>query len=390
MWNGLIDRHPALVVRCTGVADVLQAVAFAREHDLLLSVRGGGHNVAGTAVNDGGLVIDLSLMRGVHVDPATRTARVHGGATWGDVDRETQVYGLATPGGVVSTTGVAGLTLHGGFGYLRNKHGLSLDNLCSVDIVTADGRVRTASPTEHPDLFWAVRGAGSNFGVVTSFEFRLHPVGPTVMLCAPLYALEDAQRVLPRWRDYVATAPDELSTTAVFWSVPPGLPHQLGRPVDLGNRPILAVTGLYAGPVEAGERVTRPLRELATPLLDVSGPLPYDGRAGRERRLRAPGPPRLLEVGLRRGAERRPAGRAMSRGRRPAVPALGHGHLGAGRGGHARRRRRDRLRPPAAVPAVLRGELVRPAGDGGQRRLGAGGARGGAALRRRRAVPELP
>jgi FAD/FMN-containing dehydrogenase len=275
VWNGQIDRHPALVVRCTGVADVLQAVAFAREHDLLLSVRGGGHNVAGNAVNDGGLVIDLSLMRGVHVDAAARTARVQGGATWGDVDRETQVHGLATPGGVISTTGVAGLTLHGGFGYLRNKHGLSLDNLRSVEIVTADGRVRTASPIVHPDLFWAVRGAGSNFGVVTSFEFGLHPVGPTVMLCAPLYALEDAPRVLPRWREYAETAPDELSTTAVFWSVPPGLPHQLGLSADLDGRPILAIAGLYAGPVEAGERVTRPLRELAAPLLDLSGPLPY-------------------------------------------------------------------------------------------------------------------
>ena len=156
-------------------------------HDLVLSVRGGGHNVAGNAVSDGGLVIDLSSMRAVFVDPASRTARVQGGATWGDLDRETQVHGLATPGGVVSTTGIGGLTLHGGMGHLRRKHGLSLDNLLSVEIVTADGQVRTASAREHADLFWAVRGAGSNFGVVTSMEFRLHPVGPMLFLCAPIY-----------------------------------------------------------------------------------------------------------------------------------------------------------------------------------------------------------
>src|SRR3712207_5606833 len=189
-------RSPALIARCTATGDVAKAVRFAREHDLLVAVRGGGHNVAGNAVCDGGLVIDLSAMRGVHVDPQARTVRAQGGATWGDVDRETQVFGLAAPGGVVSTTGIAGLTLHGGMGYLRRKYGLSIDSLLSVDIVTADGQVRTASADQHEELFWAVRGAGSNFGVVTSFEFRVHPVGPTVMLCAPVYALEDAPAVL--------------------------------------------------------------------------------------------------------------------------------------------------------------------------------------------------
>src|SRR4051812_25514714 len=168
--NGLIDRHPAVIARCSGTADVVTAVNFAREYALLVSVRGGGHNVAGTATNDGGLVIDLSPMRGVRADPAARTVRAQGGATWGDVDRETQLFGLATPGGNVSSTGVAGLTLHGGWGWMRRKYGYCVDNLLSVDIVTADGRVRTASETEHPDLFWAVRGAGSNFGVVTSVE----------------------------------------------------------------------------------------------------------------------------------------------------------------------------------------------------------------------------
>ena len=181
IWNGLIDRKPALIVQPTGAADVVDAVNFAREHDLLLSIKGGAHNVAGNAVNDGGLVIDLSRMRGIRVDPSQKTVRAEGGVTWGDLDRETQLFGLAVPGGVVSTTGIAGLTLHGGAGHLRRKHGLSIDNLLSVDIVTADGELRYASADENDDLFWAVRGAGSNFGVVTSFEFQGHDVGPMVM-----------------------------------------------------------------------------------------------------------------------------------------------------------------------------------------------------------------
>jgi FAD/FMN-containing dehydrogenase len=267
--NGLIDRRPAFIAQCRGAADVIAAVTFAREQRLTLSVRGGGHNVAGNAVNDGGLVIDLSQMTGVRVDPHARTARVQGGATWADLDRETQVFGLAAPGGVVSTTGVAGLTLHGGMGHLRRKHGLSIDNLLAVDIVTADGQLRTASATENADLFWAVRGAGSNFGVVTSFEFQLHPVGPEVMLSATLYPLAAAPTVLPKWRDFLATAPDELSSLAVFWSVPPGFPE------ELVGQPIVVIAGVYAGPVDEGERVTRPLREFATPLLDLSAPTPY-------------------------------------------------------------------------------------------------------------------
>jgi FAD/FMN-containing dehydrogenase len=262
--NGLIDRRPAVIVRCRGAADVVAAVNLAREQNLLLSVRGGGHNVAGNAVNDGGLVIDLSEMRGVHVDQRAQTARVAGGATWGDVDHETQLFGLATPGGLVSTTGVAGLTLHGGMGHLRGKYGLSIDNLISVDIVTADGQLRTASATEHTDLFWAVRGAGSNFGVVTSFEFKLHPVGPTVMLAAPVYALEDAPQVLRRWRELLPSLPDELTMIAVLWSVPEGFPE------EFVGREVLILAGVYAGPSDTGERVTQPLRELGTPLLDLS------------------------------------------------------------------------------------------------------------------------
>jgi hypothetical protein len=267
--NGLIDRRPRFIVRCSGASDVMAAVNFAREHNLLLSVRGGGHNVAGNAMNDGGLVVDLSLMDGIHVDPKARLARVQGGATWNGLDRETQVYGLATPGGLVSTTGVAGLTLHGGMGHLRNKFGLSLDNLVEVDIVTADGQIRTANSDENADLFWAVRGAGSNFGVITSFTFRLHPVGPTVMLCAPMFPLEDAPHILPRWRDYVATTPDEFTPIAVFWSVPEGFPP------EIVGRPILILAGVYAGPVEEGERIAQPIRDLGTPIVDLSGPMPF-------------------------------------------------------------------------------------------------------------------
>jgi FAD/FMN-containing dehydrogenase len=273
IWNGLIDKRPALIVQCTGAADVVDAVNFAREQGLDLSIKAGGHNVAGNAVNDGGLVIDLSPMNGVHVDPDTATVRVQGGATWGDCDRETQLFGLAVPGGVVSTTGVAGLTLHGGLGHLRRKHGLSIDSLVSVDIVTADGQFRKASATENEDLFWAVRGAGSNFGVVTSFEFQAHPVGPMVFVGAVFYPLEDAATILPAWRDFMDAAPEELSSLAICWSIPPAPPF----PPELHGTPTLAVAAAYCGAVEEGERIVQPLREFAEPLVDASGPWPWLG-----------------------------------------------------------------------------------------------------------------
>jgi FAD/FMN-containing dehydrogenase len=273
IWNALIDRRPALIVQCSGAADVVDAVNFARDQGLVLSIKGGGHNVAGNAVNDGGIVIDLSQMRGVTVDPATQTVRVQGGATWGDCDRETQLFGLAVPAGVVSTTGVAGLTLHGGAGHLRRKYGLTIDNLLSVDIVTADGEFRHASATENEDLFWAVRGAGSNFGVVTSFEFRAHPVGPMVMVAAIFYPLEDASTILPAWRDFMAGAPEELSSMAICWSIPAHEPF----PPELHGTPTVAVAAVYCGEVEDGERIVQPLRELAQPLVDASGPWPWLG-----------------------------------------------------------------------------------------------------------------
>ena len=199
-WNGMFDKRPALIASCSGTADVIAAVDFARDNGLLTAIRSGGHNSGGSGSCDGGIMIDLSGMNAVHVDPKTRRARVQGGATWGDFDREAQVHGLATPGGVVSATGVAGLSLAGGLGWLRGKHGLSLDNIISVDIVTADGVLRTASEDENAELFWGIRGGGGNFGVITSFEFQVHPLGPTVMFVGPVYRAADAAQVMKAWR----------------------------------------------------------------------------------------------------------------------------------------------------------------------------------------------
>jgi FAD/FMN-containing dehydrogenase len=271
IWNGAVDRHPACIARCTGVADVAAAVDFARERDLEIAVRGGGHNVAGTAVCDDGIVIDLAAMRAVWVDPARRTALVQAGALWGDVDRETQAHGLATTGGIVSHTGVAGLTLGGGIGFLMRKHGLCVDNLLAAEVVTADGSIVLASADEHPDLFWALRGGGGNFGVVTSFRFALHSVGPAVMAGPIFWAADDTADVLHFYRDFVAEAPDELGTVVRLGTVPP-LPS---IPQELHWRPAIAVACCYAGAVEDGERAVRALRRFATPLVDLLAPSPY-------------------------------------------------------------------------------------------------------------------
>jgi FAD/FMN-containing dehydrogenase len=271
VWNGLIDRHPAVIVRCTDVADVVEAVRVARRHRPAVSIRGGGHQVAGSAVCDDGMVIDLSAMRGVQVEPTARTAHVQAGATWGDVDRATQVHGLATTGGEVSVTGVAGLTLGGGLGVMMRSHGLSCDNLRSVQIVTADGMVRTASHDEHTDLFWAARGGGRGLGVVTSLEFELHPLGPEVAGALVLYPYEDAAAVLRAWRDVAYNAPDTLTPEVGLWSIPP-LPDV---PEDLHGAPVVTVAGVYIGrPADAGP-VLEPLRQLGTPLADLSGTMPY-------------------------------------------------------------------------------------------------------------------
>jgi FAD/FMN-containing dehydrogenase len=271
VWNGMIDKRPALIARCAGADDVSAAVRFARDEGLPLAVRGGGHNVAGTAVVDDGLVIDLSAMRDVRMDHAAGTVHVQGGATWADVDRVTAPLGLAAPGGVVSETGVAGLALNGGVSHQRRRDGLTIDSLVSAQVVLADGRQVTASAGEHADLHWALRGGGGNFGVVTSFELRLHRLGPEVFALNVAYPLEDAARVLSGWRDAVAGAPDELSTAGLIWS----LPVVDDLPEPLRGLPYVGVAGMWAGDPAEGERVTRRLRELATPLLDMSGPVDY-------------------------------------------------------------------------------------------------------------------
>jgi FAD binding domain/Berberine and berberine like len=261
VFNGAINKLPTLIVRCAGVADVISAVRFARVHELLVAVRGGGHNVAGNAVCDGGIVIDLSRMRSVRVDPERQTARAEAGATWGDFDHETQAHGLATPGGMVSSTGIAGLTLGGGIGWLLGTCGLTCDNLLSVDIVTADGRFLTASATYNEELFWGLRGGGGNFGIVTSFEYRLHRLGP-VLGGSIIYPLEQAQQVLSFYRSFTSSAPDELTVNATLYTSPDGLP-------------VVSIDVCYAGSIEQGEKVLRPLRELGTPLVDLIQPMPY-------------------------------------------------------------------------------------------------------------------
>ncbi len=273
VWNGMIDRRPAMVVRCRGVADVQAAIRFAADHDLLVAVRGGGHNVAGYGTCDGGLVIDLSPMRSVRVDAAARTVRVAGGATLGDLDRESQVFGLAVPGGIVSTTGVAGLTLGGGQGWLRRTYGMTSDSLLSADVVTASGDVVTASETENADLFWALRGGGGNFGVVTSFEFRAYPVGPMIAFAGPGYPLESAAKVMAAMRDFAADAPDEVNVSSTWWTIP-SIP---AFPAELHGRAVIVVGATYAGDPDEGRQILEPLREIEQPLLDLSGTIPWVG-----------------------------------------------------------------------------------------------------------------
>ena len=262
LWNGAIDKRPALIARCAGAEDVILCVGFARANDLLVSVRGGDHSAAGNALCDGGLTIDLSPMNGVAVDPANRSARAGGGARWRDFDRETQALGLATTGGTNSDTGVGGLTLGGGLGWLAGKHGLACDNLLSADVVTADGRLLTASAAENTDLFWGIRGGGGNFGVATSFEFRLHPVGPTVLAGMVMHPFEKAKEVLAFYSDFSRDVPDELNTICALMTSPEGMP-------------IVAIAVCYNGPIERGEEVLRPLKEFGPPLLDAISPMPY-------------------------------------------------------------------------------------------------------------------
>lgn len=262
LFNAMIDKRPALIARCTGAADVIHCVHFAREHNLEVAVRGGGHNVAGKAVCDDGLMIDLSRMKGIRVDPARRTAHAQPGLTLGEFDHETQAFGLATTLGIFSTTGIAGLTLGGGLGWLLGKYGLACDNLISVDVVTADGRLLTASATENEDLFWGVRGGGGNFGIVTSFEYRLHPVGPIVLGGMVLYPLAQGKEVFRFYREFSSACPDELSTQAGALRAPDG-------------SPVVTIMGCYCGPLAEGEKVLKPLRAFGPPLADQFAPMPY-------------------------------------------------------------------------------------------------------------------
>ena len=271
VYNAMIDKHPAIIVRCVNAGDVISAVNFARENGLDIGVRGGGHNVSGSSLVEGGLVVDLSRMKGVRVDPKRRRARVEGGATWGDVDHATHAFGLATPAGIISTTGVAGLTLGGGFGHLSRKYGLSCDNLVSADVVTANGELVTASADENPDLFWALRGGGGNFGVVTSLEFQLHPVH--TLYGGPLfYDVKHTEALMRFYRDFMRQAPNDM---AAFFSFHQGPPAPF-IPEHLHFVPMVAIVTAWGGPLEQGEEALKPLREeVVEPLIDLAGPIPY-------------------------------------------------------------------------------------------------------------------
>lgn len=271
LWNAMIDKKPAIIAQCTGVHDVIQAVNFARNKNLLVAVRGGGHNVAGNAMNDDGMVIDLSRMRTVLVDPQKKTAVVQGGATWKDVDRETQAFGLACPGGVVSDTGVGGLTLGGGLSWFRRKAGMSIDNLIGANMVLADGSYVHVSQEENQDLFWAIRGGGGNFGIVTSFEFKLYDLGPEVMFAACMYPRSEAGKLLDFWVEFTRDLPDELTTDLLHWCIPE---HE-AFPTEIQGQQITALAGMYFGSPEEGKEVLQPLREVASPMLDLSNVYPF-------------------------------------------------------------------------------------------------------------------
>jgi FAD/FMN-containing dehydrogenase len=271
IWNAMIDKRPAVIARCVTTSDVVRGVNFARDNGLLLAVRGGGHNIAGNALCDDGVVIDLSKMKAARVDPAGRRVTIEGGATLADLDAATQAHGLATPVGINSTTGIAGLTLGGGFGWLSRKYGMTVDNLESAEVVTAAGQVMRASATEHPDLFWALRGGGGNFGVVTRFEFRLHPVGPGVLSGLIVYPISEAKSVLQQYRDFAAKAAEELAVWTVLRQAPP-LPF---LPERVHGQGIIALALIYAGDPKQGEPLIAPLRNFGTPLGEHVGVQPY-------------------------------------------------------------------------------------------------------------------
>ncbi len=271
VWNGSIDRHPALIARCTGPSDVSAAVTYAQRTGLPLAIKGGGHSFPGQSVCDDGIVVDLGEMKGVVVDPQARTATAEAGVLLGELDRETQAYGLAVPAGIVTHTGLAGLTLGGGIGWLQRKCGLTIDQLLSVDLITAEGELVKASETENADLFWGVRGGGGNFGVVTKFEFRLNPLGPNLVAGPVFWPIEESPEVLRFYRDWIAAAPDDLMTIVIHRKAPP-LPF---IPSELHGKPVVAVVCCYAGSVEEGEEVIAPLKAFGSPVLDLCEPKPF-------------------------------------------------------------------------------------------------------------------
>lgn len=271
VWNGMVDKRPAMIAKCKNVEDIKKCVNFAQNHDLLVSIKGGGHNVAGRAVCDDGIMINLSQMNAVFVDPIKRTVRVEAGATIGEIDKETQKFGLATPVGIVSKTGIAGLTLGGGIGYLGRKHGLTIDNLISAELVTARGELISASDKENPDLFWALRGGGGNFGVVTSFEFKLHELGPEIMTAQVFYPIEDAQKVLKFYRKFTSNAADELAGYALVVRVPPVDPF----PEALQGKTAIAIVACYAGSLDDGKIALEPLENFGNPILRVIMPMSF-------------------------------------------------------------------------------------------------------------------
>jgi FAD/FMN-containing dehydrogenase len=299
IWNGAHDRYPALIVRAAGAADVIRALEFARSEELAVAVRGGGHSIPGHSSVDGGLVVDLSAMQGIRVDPQRRIARAQPGVTWAGFDHETQAFGLATTGGLVSSTGIAGLTLGGGIGWLMRKHGLAADNLRAADVVTAEGHVVHASAEENPELFWGLRGGGGNFGVVTSFEFQLHPVGPMVTGGGVFYPGDRAGEVLRAYRDWAATAPEELSTLVNLLTCPPA-PF---LPEEWHGRPLVAVIGMHIGTPDAAERDLQPLRSIAAPVADLFGPMPYVAMQSLIDPLWGPGAHSYMKAGYLRGLD---------------------------------------------------------------------------------------
>jgi FAD/FMN-containing dehydrogenase len=293
IWNGAHDRRPALIVRCTGQADVVRAVEFARAHDLLVAVRGGSHSLPGFSTCDGGIVIDLSPMQGVRVDPAARTARAQGGVTWGAFDHETQAFGLAVTGGLISTTGLSGFTLGGGIGWLVRKHGLTCDNLISADVVTADARCVRASAEENSELLWGLRGGGGNFGIATSLEYRVHPVGPIVIGGPVFYPGDMAGDVLRWYREFTRDVPDELTVFVLLATAPPApfLPEQWH-----GKR-IVGIAACYAGPQADGEHAVVPIKQLGEPIADLLGPVPYAALQSMMDPLYGPGSPWYMKAG---------------------------------------------------------------------------------------------